>query len=487
MTQQEDHNKLFMEAKFDFGMIGIGVMGSNLLLNIADHGFAVIGFDLKQERADKLEAAAKKETIVKGTTKIDVMVASLKKPRKIMMLVPAGKPVDTVIENLLPHLEDNDIVIDGGNSYYKDTLKRITYLQDKGIHFFGMGVSGGELGARLGPSMMPGGDKEAYQYLKPILEAIAAKADGEPCVAYMGNNAAGHYVKMVHNGIEYAMMQMISEAYDLLHRAGGLTNEALHTIFEKWNQGQLHSFLVEITAEVFKTQDNETEDPSDFLVDKILDQAGSKGTGKWTSQEAMDLPIPIPTIDMAVCMRDLSVYKQQRVQAAELYQSTINKIEVDQNDLNHLENALAFCFTVAYAQGLSMLAKASEVLNMNIPMPDVIKVWKAGCIIRSALLGNFAEAYKKDPRLPNLLLDADIAEILENRSKSLRQVIQMGLTAKIPMNGMMSAIGYYDAYLSDRMPINLIQAQRDYFGAHTYQRIDKEGVFHTEWHSGPNE
>lgn len=471
-----------MEPGFDFGMIGIGVMGSNLLLNMADHGFAVVGFDLKQERADKLEAAAKEGTKVKGTTKIEEMVASLKKPRKIMMLVPAGKPVDSVIENLLPHLEKNDIVIDGGNSYFKDTLKRITYLQDKGIHFFGMGVSGGELGARLGPSMMPGGDKEAYQYLKPILEAIAAKADGEPCVAYMGNNAAGHYVKMVHNGIEYAMMQMISEVYDLLHRGGGLSNEALHSLFKKWNEGQLHSYLIEITAEVFKTQDNETEDSSDFLVDHILDQAGSKGTGKWTSQEAMDLPVAIPTIDMAVAMRDLSVYKEQRVRAARVYKSSINKIEITQNDLDHLENALAFCFTIAYAQGLSMLAKASEELNMNIPLPDVIKVWKAGCIIRSALLGNFTEAFQKDKTLPNLLLDSEIAELLRNREESIRQVLEIGIKSKIPMAGMMSALGYYDAYLSDRMPTNLIQAQRDFFGAHTYQRIDKEGVFHTEWH-----
>jgi 6-phosphogluconate dehydrogenase len=476
-----------MEAKFDFGMIGIGVMGSNLLLNMADHGFAVIGFDLKQERANKLEAAAKEGTIVKGTTKIEEMVASLKKPRKIMMLVPAGKPVDNVIDNLLPHLEKDDIVIDGGNSYFKDTLKRITYLQDKGIHFFGMGVSGGELGARLGPSMMPGGDKDAWQYLKPILEAIAAKADGEPCVAYMGNNAAGHYVKMVHNGIEYAIMQMISEVYDLLHRSGGLTNEALHTIFQKWNEEQLHSYLIEITAEVFKTQDEATEDPSDFLVDKILDQAGSKGTGKWTSQEAMDLPVAIPTIDMAVAMRELSVYKEQRVEAAKLYQSSVNKIDITQNDLNHLENALAFCFTIAYAQGLSMLAKASDELKMNIPLPDVIKVWKAGCIIRSALLGNFTAAFQKNPKLPNLLLDSEIAELLKNREQSLREIIQIGIQSKIPMAGMMSALGYYDAYLSERMPTNLIQAQRDFFGAHTYQRIDKEGVFHTEWHIDSNE
>lgn len=475
-----------MEANFDFGMIGIGVMGSNLLLNMADHGFAVIGFDLKKERADKLEAAAKEGQTVKGTTRIEEMVTSLKRPRKIMMLVPAGKPVDAVIENLLSHLEKNDIVIDGGNSYYKDTLKRINYLQDKGIHFFGMGVSGGELGARLGPSMMPGGDKDAWQYLKPVLEAIAAKADGDPCVAYMGNNAAGHYVKMVHNGIEYAIMQMISEVYDLLRRSGGLTNEALHTIFQKWNEGQLHSYLIEITAEVFKTQDADTPDPSDFLVDKILDKAGSKGTGKWTSQEAMDLPVSIPTIDMAVAMRDISVYKDERVQAAKLYKSSVNKIEITQNDLNHIENALVFCFTIAYAQGLSMLAKASDELNMNIPLPDVVKVWKAGCIIRSALLGNFAEAFKKDPKLPNILLDNEIAELLKNREQSLREIIQIGVNAKIPMAGMMSTLGYYDAYLSDRMPTNLIQAQRDLFGAHTYQRIDKEGVFHTEWNVEEN-
>jgi len=476
-----------MEANYDFGMIGIGVMGSNLLLNMADHGFAVVGFDLKKERADKLEAAAKEGQQVKGTIKIEEMVAMLKKPRKIMMLVPAGKPVDAVIENLLPHLEKDDIVIDGGNSYFKDTLRRIAYLQDKSIHFFGMGVSGGELGARLGPSMMPGGDKEAYQYLRPVLEAIAAKADGEPCVAYMGNNAAGHYVKMVHNGIEYAIMQMISEVYDLLHRGGMLSNESLHSVFKKWNEGQLHSYLIEITAEVFKTQDSDTKDPSDFLVDKILDQAGSKGTGKWTSQEAMDLPVSIPTIDIAVAMRDLSVYKTQRVQASKLYKPVLGRIEVTQNDLDHLENALAFSFAIAYAQGLSMLAVASDELKMNIPLRDVIKVWKAGCIIRSALLGNFTEAFNKDPKLPNLLLDGEIAGLLKAREDSMRQVIQLGINAKIPMGGMMSALSYYDAYLSDRMPTNLIQAQRDFFGAHTYQRIDKEGVFHTEWHVDTNE
>ena len=473
-----------MEAQFDFGMIGIGVMGSNLLLNMADHGYAVIGFDLKQERADKLEQAAKPGTLVKGVTDIGAMVKALKKPRKIMMLVPAGKPVDDVIENLLPYLEKDDIVIDGGNSYYKDTLKRINYLQGKGIHFFGMGVSGGELGARLGPSMMPGGDKGAYQYLRPILEAIAAKAEGEPCVSYMGNNAAGHYVKMVHNGIEYAMMQMISEAYDLLHRSGNCSNEHLHTIFAKWNKGQLQSYLIEITTEIFKTKDL---DSGHFLVDVILDQAGSKGTGKWTSQDAMDLPVSIPTIDMAVAMRDLSVYKDQRVRAAKLYQPTIERTEITNDLLTDLENSLAFCFVMAYAQGLSMLAKASDELKMDIPLPDVVKVWRGGCIIRSALLGNFTDAFKKDPKLPNLLLDQGIAELVKIREDSIRRILCTGTTSKIPMAGMSSALGYYDAFLSDRMPTNLIQAQRDFFGAHTYQRIDKQGVFHTEWHVETNE
>jgi 6-phosphogluconate dehydrogenase len=470
-----------MEADFDFGMVGIGVMGSNLLLNMADHGYSVIGFDLRQERADALEAAAHPDTKVKGVTEIRAMVLALKKPRKVMMLVPAGKPVDDVITNILPFLEKDDILIDGGNSFYKDTLKRIISLQDKGIHFFGMGVSGGELGARLGPSMMPGGDKEAYQYLKPILEAIAAKADEKPCVAYMGSNAAGHYVKMVHNGIEYALMQMISEVYDLLKRGCGYNNELLHSLFLKWNDGQLQSYLVSITAEVFKTLDEGT---NQYLVDLVLDKAGSKGTGKWTSQDAMDLPVAIPTIDMAVAMRDLSVFLDERKKAAALYQPAIKKIPADEKLITELENALAFCFIIAYAQGLSQLAKASDELKMDIPLPSVIQVWKAGCIIRSTLLGNFSSAFEKDPKLPNLLLDADISKLLKQREQSLRYILSVAIDAGVPVAGMASALSYFDAYCSERLPTNLIQAQRDYFGAHTYQRIDKEGVFHTEWHHG---
>lgn len=470
-----------MEAQYDFGMVGLGVMGSNLLLNLADHGFATIGYDLKPERTKALEDAANKGTTVKGVNDLGQMIAALKKPRKIMMLVPAGPPVDSVINSLLPFIEEGDIVIDGGNSYFQHTLLRVQSLQEKGIHFFGMGVSGGEFGARLGPSMMPGGDKEAYQYLKPLLEAIAAKADGVPCVAYMGNGAAGHYVKMVHNGIEYAMMQMISEVYDVLQRGARLTNEELQQVFSAWNKGQLQSFLIHITADVFKTKDEETDK---FLIDVILDQAGSKGTGKWTSQEAMNIPVSIPSIDAAVAARTLSVYKEERRKAASLYKPGIGALNLSKEELiPNLENALAFCFVIAYAQGLNMLARASEELKMEIPLPSVIQVWKAGCIIRSALLGNFTEAYNKDPNLVNLLADESIAELLKAREASLRQIVTHAINAKIPLPAMTSALSYFDGYCSERLPTNLIQAQRDFFGAHTYQRIDKPGVFHTEWHS----
>ncbi len=471
-----------MNQQYDFGMVGIGVMGSNLLLNIADNGYAVIGFDLKKERADKLEAAAKDGTIVKGTTDIAEMAASLKKPRKIMMLVPAGKPVDAVIENILPHLESGDILVDGGNSHFTDTNKRIQYLQPKGIHFFGMGVSGGELGARLGPSMMPGGDKEAYQYLQPILEAVAAKADGKPCVAYMGNGAAGHYVKMVHNGIEYAMMQMISEAYDIMRRGAGYNNEDLHVIFHKWNNEQLHSYLVEITAEIFRTLDDETEQKNDYLVDHILDQAGAKGTGKWTSQDAMDISVPLPTIDMAVAMRDLSIYKKDRTEAARIYKSSTKKItEPSQTLIQELEDALYFGFVVAYAQGLSILAKASDEYKMEIPLPDVVNVWKAGCIIRSSILYEAEKAFAENASLQNILLNPQIAALIKSKQAAARKIVTLSVDAHIPAAGISSAVAYLDAYCSERLPTNLIQAQRDFFGAHTYNRIDKEGVFHTEW------
>jgi len=466
-----------MEPQYDFGMIGIGVMGSNLLLNMADAGFAVAGYDLKPERATALEAAASRGTVVWGTTDLPRFVAALKMPRKIMMLVPAGGPVDAAIESLLPYLSEGDILIDGGNSFYKDTEARIRRLQDAGIHFFGMGVSGGEMGARTGPSMMPGGDKTAWKYLQPLLEAIAARVDGQPCVDYMGTGAAGHYVKMVHNGIEYAMMQMIAEVYDILRRGARYDPPKLSALFRRWNEGQLQSFLIEITAAIFNTQDEEGAP----LIDRISDRAGSKGTGKWTSQSAMDLHVPTPSIDMAVALRDLSVFSELRTAAAGLY-SLSQPFGEGGNFEEDLEDALAFAFVMAYGQGLHLLAAASQQLSMEIPLPSVIRVWKGGCIIRSALLGNFEKALAGEGRR-HLLLDGEMATLLKGWEGAARRIVAQATLARIPVAALGSAVSYFDAFLSARLPINLVQAQRDYFGAHTYTRTDREGVFHTEWNA----
>ena len=336
-------------SSFDFGMIGLGVMGRNLLLNMADHGYNVIGFDKDPSKISQLESTASPNTIVKGVITLSEMVKLLKTPRKIMMLVPAGPIVDSVINDLLPLLEENDIIIDGGNSHYTDTLKRIDFLESKKIHFVGMGISGGEHGARTGPSIMPGGDEEAWKQLKPILEAVSAKVNDEPCVAYMGKGAAGHYVKMVHNGIEYAIMQLISEIYDILKRVIGLNNDELHAIFKKWNEGEMNSFLLEITSEIFLKEDEITKNR---LVDMILDKAGSKGTGKWTSQDAMDLPVPIPTIDMAVSMRDLSVYKDERITAASLYKPKLKTFRSNKEKIiQQLHDGLYCATIVCYVQG----------------------------------------------------------------------------------------------------------------------------------------
>jgi 6-phosphogluconate dehydrogenase len=469
-----------MENKlYDFGMIGLGVMGRNLLLNMADHGYAVIGFDLDAQKGAALESSATPNTKVKGVSTLAEMVQQLERPRKMMMLVPAGKPVDDVINSLTPLLEKDDIVIDGGNSHYIDTLRRVKMLEAKGIHFMGMGVSGGEEGARKGPSIMPGGDPDAWHNVQPLLEEVSAKVNGEPCVAYMGKDAAGHYVKMVHNGIEYAIMQLISEVYDLLKRGLDLNDDALHKVFAKWNEGELQSFLIDITKDIFLKKDDET---GNMLVDMILDKAGSKGTGKWTSQDAMDLPVSIPTIDMAVAMRDLSTYKSERVEAAKVYKPLVVPVSSDKNKfIDQVGDALYFASLVCYAQGLAMLRKGSAELNMDIPLQDVVKIWRGGCIIRSTSLEDFYKAYTKNPQLENILLDEDIAGIVKGKEESLRNVIAQAAQSKIAAGGLMSALAYFDAYTSEKMPVNLIQAQRDYFGAHTYQRIDKEGSFHTQW------
>jgi len=469
------------EQLYDFGMIGLGVMGRNLLLNMADHGFPVIGFDLDPQKGASLEASATKGTTVKGVATLADMVNQMKTPRKIMMLVPAGKPVDDVIESLLPLIQQKDIVIDGGNSHYIDTLRRVKYLEAKGIHFMGMGVSGGEHGARTGPSIMPGGDLEAWQNVQPLLEAVSAKVNGDPCVAYMGKDAAGHYVKMVHNGIEYAIMQLISEVYDLLKRRLGLTNEELHDTFKRWNEGELKSYLVEITRDVFAQKDDET---GNSLVDMILDKAGSKGTGKWTSQDAMDLPVSIPTIDMAVAMRDLSSYKDDRTAAFTVYKNTVKPVTADRNEvIQQAHDALYFATLICYAQGLSMLYKASAELKMDVPLADVVKIWRGGCIIRSVLLEDFYNAYKTNATLSNILLNESIAALAMKKEDNARKFVSLALSSHVSVGGLASTLAYFDAFTSEKMPVNLVQAQRDYFGAHTYERIDKPGKFHTEWKS----
>jgi 6-phosphogluconate dehydrogenase len=418
---------------------------------------------------------------VKGVNTLEEMIAKLKVPRKLMMLVPAGKPVDSVISDLKPLLQKGDIVIDGGNSHYTDTLKRINELKDIGFHFMGIGISGGEEGARKGPSIMPGGDEEAYKEVAPILKAVAAKVNGEPCVGYLGRDAAGHYVKMVHNGIEYAIMQLISECYDMMHHGLQLTNDELHDVFAEWDNGDLKSYLLEITAVIFEKKD----DPSQsYLVDKILDKAGAKGTGKWTSQEGLDLPMPIPTIDSAVMMRNLSSLIEERKEAAIIYKTVPKVIETDKKEfISQLREAFYFASVISYAQGLAMLTVASVELNMDIPLPEVVSVWRGGCIIRSAMLDQFKKCYQ-DKDLKNLLLDEAIAKILQQKENSIQKVVSTAALHNYPLAGMMASLNYFNAYRRNILPTNLVQAQRDFFGAHTYQRVDLEGIFHTVWESG---
>jgi len=383
-----------------------------------------------------------------------------------------------VIENLLPYLEDGDIIIDGGNSFYTDTDRRDAYLKKKGINFFGAGVSGGAKGARKGPSIMPGGNREAYQHVKPIFEAVSAKYKGEPCVAYLGPKSAGNYVKMVHNGIEYGLMQLTSEIYDLLKKGGDFSNDELHKTYATWNKGRLQSFLVEITSEIFNQEDELTDGR---LVDQILDKAKQKGTGKWTSQNAMDLGIPVPSIDIAVSMREISALKEERMQADALYERpTVTKM--DKKRLEKLtEQALYFSFIITYAQGLHQLADASKEYGYELDMTVVAKIWRAGCIIRAGLLEDITEAFTADKDLPNLLLSPTFVDKIKSTVHAVRELVAYGTTNGIPLPGLSNSLTYFDAYTSSRLPLNVIQAQRDYFGSHTYERLDRDGVFHTEW------
>ncbi len=467
--------------QYDFGIVGLGVMGRNLLLNMADHGFAVAGLDLDEAKAASLESEATDGQRVVGTTAVDRFAGLLKRPRAFMLLVPAGKPVDAALTSLLPYLDEGDVVVDGGNTYFRDTDRRVQELASKGIHFFGMGISGGEKGARFGPSMMPGGDKEAYERLRPILEAVAAKVHGEPCVAYMGSGSAGHYVKMVHNGIEYGILQLIAETYDLLKRGCKYSDDELQQVFEEWNGGKLASYLLEITAEILKHVDEET---GTRLVNVIADQARAKGTGKWTSQDAMDLQIPIPTIDIAVAMRDLSKYKAERVEAAKLLAgpaSERGRAAMGSTFVGKLKNAYYFAMSIISAQGFSQLAVASAEYDYGLNLEEVVKIWRGGCIIRAACLEDFRQAYQRDTSLRSILLDTQIAGQLVAFQRDIRDVVNAAVETSIPAPALMTALAYFDAYRSETLPTNLIQAARDYFGAHQYERIDREGSFHTQW------
>ncbi len=467
-----------MEHKtYDFGLIGLGVMGRNFILNVADNNFTAFGHDLDEEKVNALIEEGGDKSKVSASANVQTFVQSLSRPRKVMLLVPAGKIVDAVIEGLIPLLDEGDIIIDGGNSFFTDTDRRESYLQSKKIHFFGAGVSGGAEGARKGPSIMPGGSKTAYKEVKPIFEAVSAKFNGEPCVAYLGPKSAGNYVKMVHNGIEYGLMQLISEVYDLLKK-GGLSNEELQEVYATWNKGRLQSFLVEITAEIFKQKDDKG---SGFLVDQILDKAKQKGTGKWTSQNAMDLGIPIPTIDVAVSMREISALKEERIEADGLYDRPVPSV-IDKKELVPLaEEALYFAYIITYAQGLQQLESASKEYEYELDLSVIAKIWRAGCIIRAGLLEDISIAFKQNSNLPNLLLDKNFAQKVQSCVNSTRKVVSHAAISGIPMAGLSSSLTYFDAYTSSRLPLNLIQAQRDHFGSHTYERLDMEGIFHTQW------
>jgi 6-phosphogluconate dehydrogenase len=469
-----------MEGKYVLGMIGLGTMGQNLLLNMADHDFVVAGHDKDPAKIDALESAAgtSGRSNVKGFLNLQEFIDNLKLPRAVMLLVPAGKIVDQVIADLVPILAPGDLIIDGGNSHFTDTNRRVEELKGKGLHFFGMGVSGGEEGARHGPSMMPGGDRKAYAVVEPVLKAVAAKVDGDPCVTYIGPGSAGHFVKMVHNGIEYAIMQMIAESYGFMKQALMMPDQEIHAAFNSWNEGRLQSFLIEITRDILAYREPGRDH---LLLNDIKDEARSKGTGKWTSQVAMDLQTALTAIDTAVSMRDLSKYKKMRSKAATLYSSPVAVLVPDENYVEALEEALYFSTIVAYAQGIHLLAQASAAYGYELAYDRIALIWRGGCIIRSVFLQDIYKAFKSDPALPHLLLDDHISKKVSSLLDGTRRILSKAITAGVAMPAQTAALTYFDSFRSDRMPTNLIQAQRDYFGAHTYERIDKDGVFHTQW------
>lgn len=468
-------------SKADIGIVGLAVMGENLVLNMESKGFTVAVFNRTVEKVDNfINGRAKGKNII-GTHSIEELVESLKSQRKIMLMVKAGKPVDDFIEMILPHLEKGDIIIDGGNSHYPDTNRRTEYVQSKGLLYIGTGVSGGEEGALKGPSIMPGGSKDAWPSVKPIFQSIAAKVeDGTPCCDWVGENGAGHFVKMVHNGIEYGDMQLISEAYQIMKDLLGMSAEEMHGVFEKWNKGDLDSYLIEITRDILAFKDEDGEP----LVDKILDTAGQKGTGKWTGIASLDLGIPLTLIGEAVFARTLSSFKEERVEASKLLSGPEVKFEGDKNEfINDLEKALYASKLVSYAQGYVLMKAAAEEYGWNLNYGGIALMWRGGCIIRSVFLGKIKEAFDKNPDLPNLLLDPFFKSKIEEAQSGWRKVLSTAVLNGMWVPAMTTALEYFDGFRNGRLPANLLQAQRDYFGAHTYERVDKPRgeFFHTNW------
>ncbi len=458
--------------QYNFGLIGLGVMGRNFIMNVADNGYSAIGLARDPKKVEALNKEGEGKPVY-GTRDMKEFVNKLETPRIIMLLVTAGDAVDSVINNLIPLVSEGDLIIDGGNSFYSDTDRRYADLKKRNIHFIGSGVSGGSKGARFGPSIMPGGDKEAYSLVEPIFKAVAAKVNGEPCVAHMGNVSAGNYVKMVHNGIEYGLMQLIAEVYDVLKKGIGLSNTLLHQTFDGWNQSRLQSFLIEITADIFSRKDDLT---SEYLVDMILDKAKQKGTGKWTSQNAMDLGTPVPSIDAAVTMREISAFKNLR---KDLDKSTAN--EPLSISVENVENALYTAFICTYAQGMAQLKEASAEYNYDLNLATISKIWRGGCIIRAALLEDMYKAYNSNPDLEHMLADSIFANHINENIEGLRKVVSFMISKGLPAMCLSTSLAYIDAMRSDSLPMNLVQAQRDHFGEHTYERIDREGIFHYDW------
>lgn len=463
------------------GVVGMAVMGKNLALNIESRGYTVAIYNRTASKTEKVMQDHSEKKLVPAYS-IEEFVNSLEKPRRIMMMVKAGKPTDAVIAELLPLLDKGDVLIDGGNTNFEDTMRRNKELDESGINFIGTGVSGGELGALQGPSMMPGGQKEAYDLVAPIFEQISAKAkDGDPCVTYIGPNGAGHYVKMVHNGIEYGDEQLIDESYDLMRKLLGLPVKEIADIFADWNQSELDSYLIDITADILtRTDDLGSDKP---IVDLIMDKGGNKGTGKWSSQNALELGVPQSLITESVYARYISVLKDERVAASKVLAGPEKKIDVEKDEvIEKIRRALYFSKIMSYAQGFEQMRVASENYDWNLNFGEIAKIWRAGCIIRAQFLQNITDAFDKNPELNNLLMDSYFQEIAAKYQEAVRDVVALAVKAGIPVPALSAAVAYYDSYRSAVLPANLLQAQRDYFGAHTYERVDREGIYHFPWY-----